>query len=156
MSQAPIGNPETTEYPAHFNGYVSLVPENDVIGVLELQHHSTLALLRSIESRRQTIDMRRTSGVSRNSSDTSSTQNAHFRSAHFISRGTTKRRCLDSNRILLPWLHPMAHSPCGKSPMSTIAFGEARSISFGTLTLRPGRVGVLRITVRSQCALWPM
>jgi DinB superfamily len=49
MSQAPIGNPETSEYPAHFNGYVSLVPENDVVGVLELQHHATLTLLRSID-----------------------------------------------------------------------------------------------------------
>jgi hypothetical protein len=52
MSHALVGKPDGSEYPAHFNGYVALVPEDDVLAVLEFQHQRTIALLRGIDEAR--------------------------------------------------------------------------------------------------------
>jgi hypothetical protein len=44
-----MARPDTREYPAHFNGYISLVTEDDVVEGLRAQHEATLAFLRDLD-----------------------------------------------------------------------------------------------------------
>ena len=48
MTNIAIGKPDETEYLPYYSGYISLVPEGDVLSVLSQQLEETLALLRSI------------------------------------------------------------------------------------------------------------
>jgi hypothetical protein len=45
MSQAVVAKPQTNEYAAYYEKYVSLVPDGDIVELLEQQLEKTLALL---------------------------------------------------------------------------------------------------------------
>jgi hypothetical protein len=47
MSQQLTARPDHTEYPPYFEGYVSLVPDGDIVATLERQIADTLSLLDS-------------------------------------------------------------------------------------------------------------
>ena len=53
MSKNPFSaRPEAGEYPSYFEGYISLVPEGDVVELLARQIEETTALLRSLPESR--------------------------------------------------------------------------------------------------------
>lgn len=49
MSRMPIARPDASEVPAHHAHYVALVPEGDVVPLLESQRRETVALLRGLD-----------------------------------------------------------------------------------------------------------
>ncbi|MGA9997817.1 MAG: DinB family protein [Pyrinomonadaceae bacterium] len=48
MTNSTINRPEETEYLPYYSRYISLVPEGDILAVLDKQADETVALLRSI------------------------------------------------------------------------------------------------------------
>ena len=48
MTTSAVGIPERTEASAYYFNYIDLVPEPDVVSVIEAQHEPTLSLLRGI------------------------------------------------------------------------------------------------------------
>src|SRR5438477_11440042 len=52
MSAPAPARPETNEYAAYYEKYVSLVPDADITGTLARQNVETLALLRSVAEER--------------------------------------------------------------------------------------------------------
>jgi DinB superfamily len=52
MSSAAIARPQASEYASYYEGYVSKVPDGDVVGTLGKQLNETLALIKSIPEAR--------------------------------------------------------------------------------------------------------
>ncbi|MDQ3585481.1 MAG: DinB family protein [Acidobacteriota bacterium] len=48
MTDANIGRPDAAEYPSYYSGYISLVPEGQIVETLSRQLDATLSLLRGI------------------------------------------------------------------------------------------------------------
>ena len=44
----PIGRPDSSEYAAYYGRYISLIPDGDIVAILEQQRASTAALLASL------------------------------------------------------------------------------------------------------------
>lgn len=47
-----MAKPAVTDYPAHYRGYVGLVPEGDIIGIIASQLQETIAYVKVNEGRR--------------------------------------------------------------------------------------------------------
>ncbi len=52
MSTAAIARPQASEYASYYEGYISKVPDGDVVGTLSKQLNETLALIKSIPEAR--------------------------------------------------------------------------------------------------------
>lgn len=52
MTAHAMTRPEKSEYPVYAEGYVSLVPDGDIVGILRSQLDETLALIKSIPEAR--------------------------------------------------------------------------------------------------------
>jgi DinB superfamily len=52
MSSAAIARPQASEYASYYEGYVSKVPDGDVVGTLGKQLDETIALIKSIPEAR--------------------------------------------------------------------------------------------------------
>ena len=52
MTAAISKRPESSEYPAYSEGYISRVPSGDIVGILSQQLEDTLALIKSIPDAR--------------------------------------------------------------------------------------------------------